>query len=198
MGANPTTFKTALCSARPHTTGQTSHPSSVAPRPDFLGLETVVAEHKDPLFPKSDGTTPLPEERSSVSSPAPSCKRSLQLGDVPEPARTLPATRSGICRSWASAACGPAVCVGRAPAERKWLRPDIALFVFPVKKKEHFAYFFGIRQIFLIPLVSCRLQVFPPVSLSGQRHDIISLSLTLPKSVPAPTCVCHFKFLGTR
>lgn len=184
MGALSTNSRAALCSARPRRPAIT--PSSVLPA-WLPGTGDCGGRAQGPLVSKVRWRLHL-APRKGLRSLTPSLlqKKSPAGAGAWAWACSGPAwPPSGTRVSWAGEHVAQPCLSGRVPAERKWLRPDIALFVFPVKKTERFAHFLGIRQIFLIPLVSCRLQVFPLVSPpEGQSHDIIRVVPEIAKQCP--------------
>lgn len=106
------------------------HPSAWwLPGSDFLS-----EQHKDPLFPKPDGGYVSPRGNELGFREPSLLERNLKLGDS-GPARDPTA---GCCGVWSR----PGSAQGGWPAgamcfaEGKRLKPDIALFVFPVKKKK--------------------------------------------------------------
>lgn len=118
------------------------------PRDRLPGIgKTVQEEHKGPLFPNlAGGCVSLQGNEVIVASPnAPSCSRSPKLGDwEPVPSLSLIGTINyqdvwSCSNVWSrpSSAWG-----GLCFAERKWFKPDIALFVFPVKTRDHFPLIF--------------------------------------------------------
>lgn len=128
------------------------------PRDRLPGIEnTVEEEHKGPLFPTlAGGCISLQGNEVILASPnTPSCRRSPKLRDwKPVPSQSLIDTINHLDVKM----CGPGPALpGESCAllERKWLKPDIALFVFPVKKRDHFPLIFylfiflkGIRRYF--------------------------------------------------
>lgn len=107
----------------------------------------------------------------------------------------------GLRTSWAVEACGPGTSLptgGMCFAERKWLKPDIALFVSPVKKRDHFtllfylcfrdqAVIFNSSSFLLSTGVSCGGAV-----RKNRAHDILSFVPEISKTSPRfVTCACR-------
>lgn len=118
------------------------------PRDRLPGIgKTVEEEHKGPLFPKLAGgcISPQGNEIISASPNTPSGRRSPKLGDwKPVPSLSIIGTINyqdvlGCSNVWSRPSSGWG---GLCFAERKWLKPDIALFVFPVKTRDHFPLIF--------------------------------------------------------
>lgn len=75
-------------------------------------------------------------------------------------------------------------------AERKWLKPDIVLFVFPVKKRDHFTFLFYLffrdqADIFNSSSFLLSTGVSYSVAVRKDRaHDIISFVPEISKKSP--------------
>ena len=101
-------------------------------------------EHKGLLCPKLDGGYPSPKEMSSASSNLPSYKGNLKSGNLDPTDTILGIQMSWAIRAWSRpmSAWGGWPVGGRCFAEQKWLKPDITLFAFPVKIRDHFTFLF--------------------------------------------------------
>lgn len=143
--------------------------------------------------------TPLSKEVSSASSNPPSCKKkkisSLRTWTLP---RTLIDNHLrrpdvlGCLSRWSKpmSAWGQWPTGGMCFAERKWLKPDITLFVFPMKKRGHFTFLFYLffrvwADIFNSSSFLLSTGVSYGVALRKDRaHDIISFVPDISKKSP--------------
>lgn len=159
------------------------------------GWETRGGRARGPLVSKTRWRLHLcPKERSSASSVPRSCKRNLQRGDL-EPAQDLPrppsraSGRLGLLKRVAQAhLCPQEGCALQGGNGSNQILPCLC----SLRRKgtiflSSFIYVFGIRQLFLIPPVSCCPQVFP-VAVPSERTEPMTSSalfLRLPKRLPA-------------
>lgn len=180
-GALSTTFRSAPVLSQALQASHHILPSQMSsltwwpPGSHFPGLGDCGGRARGPLVSKTRWTIHLsPRKRAQLPNTLPPAKE-ISSSETWNLLRTLPDLR-GLDVPGCRSVVQPVSVRGRWPpggmcsAERKWLRPDIILFVFPVKKKDHFTYFLGIWQIFLISPVSCCLHVFPMVSLSERTE----------------------------
>lgn len=122
--------------------GPTSHPSRWLPGLTSWDWRRWRKSTRAPCFQNQMEATPVCEERSSASSPLPPAEEISSSETEPEPARTVLAARSGIHRSWAGEACGPAVCVGEGACGEEMAQTRYRLVCFPCEEKRALCLFF--------------------------------------------------------
>lgn len=103
------------------------------------GLTSCQSSTRTPCFQNQMEATSLPKEMSSASVNPPSGERNLGLGDS-GPARDPHCCHRRGPGTWGCWGMwsGPGSAHGAWPAGGKRLKPDIALLVFPIKKKRPF------------------------------------------------------------